>query len=57
MHKENITWKGNKVKQLSLNDFVCRFFLFFFYSGWPVDEQKADCTFDYIDVWKKNESR
>ena len=28
-------------------------FLFFFYSRRPVDEQKADCTFDYIDVWKK----
>ena len=25
----------------------------FFYSRWPVDEQKADCTFDYIDVWQK----
>ena len=48
LHKENITWKENKVKWLSLNDFICRF-----YSRWPVDEQKADCTFDYIEILKK----
>ena len=46
LHKEKITWKGNKVKRLSLNDFICPFF----YSRWPVDEQKADCTFDYIEI-------
>ena len=44
LHKENITWKGNRVKRLSLNDFICRFF---------TQDGQADCTFDYMEIWKK----
>ena len=50
MHIENINWKGNKVKRLSLSDFYMPVLTQDSQSG---DKQKADCSFDYIEIWKR----